>query len=114
MLEWCERTSRALCGERRPMFVGVRDDGAVRRVYFGADGQPYEGVRKTALTENNEHWLLYNPYGEPGTGYVEWFALERRVAERWIEHTLQAEDYIDVRSTSAREDWPASWRVIVG
>ncbi len=114
MLEWCERTSRSLCGERRAMFVGVRPDGAVRRIYFAPAEQSFEGTRKTALTDTNEHWLLYNPYGEPGSGYVEWFALDRKVAERWLEHVLQVEDFIDVRSPTARNEWPASWRVIVG
>ena len=113
MLEWSESHSKTLCGNRRAMFVGLRPDGGVRRVYFAPSGETYEGQRKTALAESHQAWFLYNPSAETGTGYIEWFNLDRAVAERWLAKKLESEDFLDVRSTSSRKDWPSSWRVLI-
>lgn len=113
MLEWAETLGKSLCGERRGLFVGLRPDGAVRRIYFAAGSESFEGERKNALAETHPHWFLYTPHGEPGTGYLEWFELDRRVAERWLAHRLQNEDFLDVRGPASRAEWPVSWRVLI-
>lgn len=114
LLEWAETMGLTLCGDRRAMFVGLRPDGAVRRVYFAPNGESFEGGRKSALAETHAHWFLYTPHAEPGSGYLEWFALDRRVAERWLQRKLDPEDFLDVRGTGSRDDWPLTWRVILG
>jgi hypothetical protein len=113
LLEWAEKQGRVLCGARRSMFVGVRPDGAVRRVYFAPQGESFEGNRKTTLAESHAHWFLYLPHAEPGSGYLEWFNLERAVAERWLELRLEAGDFLDVRAPGSREEWPVTWRVLL-
>ncbi len=113
MLEWAETLSKSLCGERRAMFVGLRADGAVRRVYFAVGDETYEGERKNALAESHANWFLFTPHGETGSGYLEWFELDRRIAERWVGRKLVPEDFLDVRGTGARADWPTSWRVMI-
>ena len=114
LLEWSEKLSLQLCGDRRALFVGLRDDGAVRRVYFAPNGESFEGERKNKLVESHMAWFLYTPHAEIGTGYLEWFSLDRRVAERWLDMALAPEDYIDVRSSGSKEGWPPTWRVIIG
>ncbi len=113
LLEWAENTGRTLCGDRRAMFVGVRPDTAVRRIYFAPALESFEGERKSALAESHAHWFLYTPHPEAGTGYLEWFALERKIAERWLQHKLEPEDFIDVRGPGTRNEWPATWRVLI-
>jgi hypothetical protein len=113
MLEWAENLSRSLCGDRRALFVGLRADGAVRRVYFASGDESFEGDRKTRLAQSHPGWLLFLPHGEAGTGYVEWFGLDAKVAERWMAHRLDAADYVDVRGRSERTEWPTTWRVLV-
>lgn len=114
MLEWAEQQSKLFCGNRRSMFVGLRPDGGVRRVYFAPSGETFEGQRKTALAESHQAWFLYNPSAETGTGYVEWFNLDKAVAERWLVRKVEADDLADVRGTSPRKEWPSSWRVLIG
>jgi hypothetical protein len=114
LLEWSEKLARNLCGERRALFVGLRPDGAVRRVYFAPAGDTFEGERKNNLAESHPSWFLYTPHPEPGAGYVEWFALERNIVERWLGVSLEADDFVDVRAAGKREDWPKTWRVWVG
>lgn len=113
MLEWAEGLSKNLCGERRSLFVGLRPDGAVRRVYFAVGDESFEGERKNALAESHGKWFLYTPHAEPGTGYLEWLELDRRIAERWLAARLGPEDFLDVRASGSRPDWPTSWRVLI-
>lgn len=113
LLSWAEAFSRDLCGNRCSFFVGLRSDGTLRRVYLAAPGQQFDGARKARLAESYGAWFLYSPYEAPGAGYVEWLALPREVAERWLKRPLEAADFLDVRTTTARDGWPDSWRVIV-
>jgi len=103
--DWAVSTSRALCG---------RDDASLRRIYFPRPGRAFSGDRKNAMAEAHPVWLLYAPYEEPGSAYLEWFNLDRSIVERWLEGKLGPEDFLDVRNTESREDWPPTWRVIVG
>lgn len=112
MLGWAEGLSRQLCGDRRATFVGLRDDGAVRRMYFAPAGEGFEGPRKVSLAETHARWFLYQPAAEVGGGYLEWFGLPQPVAERWLGQTLGRDDFVDVRADGARA-WPDAWRVVV-
>ena len=113
LLEWAETFSRKLAGSRNSVFVGMRDDASIRRIYMARAGTSFDGDRKSTLVEAHPRWLLYTPYDEAGTGYLEWFALPQSVAERWIGRPLEMADFLDVRSSSTRNDWPETWRVIV-
>ncbi|MBW2254260.1 MAG: hypothetical protein JRI25_06630 [Deltaproteobacteria bacterium] len=112
--DWAVSTSRALCGRRTGFFIGMRDDASLRRIYFPRPGRAFSGDRKNAMAEAHPVWLLYAPYEEPGSAYLEWFNLDRSIVERWLEGKLGPEDFLDVRNTESREDWPPTWRVIVG
>lgn len=118
LLDWAETFGRGLCGARCSFFIGLREDGTVRRVYLAPPGDRLDGSKKAALAETYRAWFLYSPFEAPGTGYVEWLSLPRELAERWLQRPLEASDFLDVRSTPAtaaeREAWPDSWRVIVG
>ncbi len=114
LFDWAEATSRDLTGSRRAFFVGLRDDGSPRRLYFAKSGTPFDGDRKVKLAETHSRWFLYSPYDDSGTGYLEWLDLPRGVAEVWLKRKLEATDFLDVRSTSARDGWPDNWRVIIG
>ncbi len=96
------------------MFVGLRPDGSVRRMYWTPDGQSWNAEQKRALTDAHPGWLLYAPHEEPGTGYIEWSQVEQHVLERWLDRRFEVIDFQDVRTTSARDRWPESWQVIVG
>jgi hypothetical protein len=111
--DWAERLGRSLCGEPIAFFVGLRDDGSPRRIYFAGAGSPIDGPAKAALAEAYQSWFLYLPHDE-GSAYLEWLGLEQAVAERWLGKRLDASDFLDVRQTGTREGWPDSWRVIVG
>jgi len=114
LFDWAESFTRSLCGDRRSFFLGLRRDGSVRRIYFSRPGAPFDGDRKSALAESHPVWLLYAPYGEVGSGYLEWFDLERPIAERWLGQPLDDADFMDVRSLGSRDGWPTSWRMIIG
>jgi hypothetical protein len=114
LFDWAETTSRDLTGSRRAFFVGFRDEGSVRRMYFAQSGTPFDGDRKAKLAETHGRWFLYSPYDDAGTGYLEWLDLPQSAVEIWLKRTLEATDFLDVRSTSARDGWPENWRVIVG
>jgi len=113
LLEWSEKLTRNLCGERRALFIGLRPDGAPRRIYLAAAGEHYEGDRKNALTESHPQWFLYTPHGEAGAGYLEWYALDQRIVERWLDHTLEPADFLDVRGPASKNEWPTTWRVLI-
>jgi hypothetical protein len=113
LFDWAETFIRSLSGTRCAFFVGLRADGTIRRIYVSPPDDPFDGERKAKLAEAYTGWFVYAPYEEPGTGYLEWLGLEQAVAERWLAARLGADDYFDVRSTSAREGWPESWRVII-
>lgn len=114
LFDWAESVTRELAGERRSFFVGLREDGSPRRIYFARPEEPFDGDRKTQLAESHPIWFLYSPYDDPGAGYLEWFNLPQGVAERWMKRKLEPADFIDVRSTGTRDGWAESWRVIVG
>ena len=114
LLDWAEAMSRDVVGSRRAFFIGFRDDGSPRRVYFASKGTPFDGERKERLAETHGRWFLYNPYDDAGTGYLEWLEMPRSAAETWLKRKLETTDFLDVRSTSAREGWPENWRVIIG
>lgn len=112
LLGWAEGLSRQLNGDLRGTFVGLRDNGAVRRVYFAPAGEAFEGPRKVSLAETYPRWFLYQPGADVGSGYLEWFGVQRPVAERWLGQLLGRDDFVDVRADGARE-WPDAWRVRV-
>lgn len=114
LFDFAEALSRQLAGGRRSMFIGLRADGTTRRVYFGKLDEAFDGEKKNALVGSHPVWFLYQPYDEPGSGYLEWYAMDRTVVERWIGAKLRADDFVDVRASSNRDDWPTAWRVIFG
>lgn len=112
MVDWAQGFVRSLCGQRVSLFVGLRADGTVRRVYCARPGADFAPERRDAMTEAHPVWLLYAPYDDPDTAYLEWFGLDREVAEQWL-GPLERDDFVDVRGTEPRDDWPSTWRVIV-
>jgi hypothetical protein len=111
--DWAEKYVLTLAGHRTAYFVGMREDGTIRRVYVAPQGDPFDGATKAQLAEAHPKWFLYVPYDEDGSAYIEWLGLERRTVERWLGRRLEAIDFMDVRTTGTREDWPESWRVII-
>ncbi|MBT3223269.1 MAG: hypothetical protein HN348_29705 [Proteobacteria bacterium] len=114
VFDWAETLSRDLCGERCSFFIGIREDGSVRRLYFARGDVSFSGDRKSALAESHPVWFFYSPHDDLGAGYLEWFNLPRSLVERWLKRRLEAHDFIDVRATGAREEWPENWRVLIG
>mgnify|MGYP001359797592 CR=1 FL=1 len=114
MFDWVQGLSRSLCGTRTSLFIGIRKDGSMRRIYFARPTKGFDGDQKSTLAESHPAWLLYQPYEELGSGYLEWFGLDRKIAERWLSDNLTEADFLDVRSKDSRDDWPSAWRVIVG
>ena len=114
LFDFAESFSRQLAGGRRSLFIGLRHDGSTRRVYFGKRGEAFDGEKKNQLVATHPVWFLYQPHDEPGSGYLEWYGLDRTVAERWLGGTLRPEDFVDVRASGNRDTWPDAWRVIVG
>jgi hypothetical protein len=114
VFDWAEQFGDRMCGGVRSFFVGVRPDGAVRRVYFERSARPFDSQRKRALADAHTHWFLFQTHGERGAGYVEWFELEQGVIQRWLGGDLESEDLDDVRGSGALHAWPACWRVILG
>ena len=113
LFDWAETLSRGLCGSRTSYFVGLRDDASVRRIYFASDGMQFDGEQKTQLAATYTRWFLYTPYEDPGTGCLEWYGLERATAERWLARAFEPVDFLDVRATGTRDEWPTNWRVVV-
>ena len=113
LFEWAEGLSKDLCGDSRCFFLGLRNDGSVRRIYFARPQAPFSDDRKRVLADGHLQWFLYHPHGDKGPGYVEWYDLELPVAERWIKRRLERTDYEDVRGGGALHAWPSSWRVIL-
>jgi hypothetical protein len=114
LFDWAEAYSRDMCGERRAFFIGIREDGSPRRVYFARQDDQFDGERKAALAESHPVWILFGPADDRGSGYLEWYGLEKDVAERWVKRPFEATDFIDVRASGGRDGWPTSWRVLVG
>jgi len=111
--DWASTWIMALAGRRCGFFVGLRDDGSVRRVYVAHPDRPLGGEDKQALAEQYDSWFFYLPHDDAGGAYVEWLALPREVAEVWLARSLDATDFIDVRSTGARDGFPESWRFLI-
>lgn len=114
LLEWAEQFSRDLYNQRIGFFIGMREDGSIRRIYFNVPGSGFEGDRKAKLVAGYRRWFLYEPHLEPGHGYLEWLGLSQSQAEVWLKRRLDLVDFLDVRSTTARNGWPSDWRVLVG
>ena len=113
MFDWSESFARSLCGSRCGFFLAVRDEGTPRRIYFSAPASPgVEAEQKAKLAQMYPRWFLYAPGDDPGTGYLEWFGLDREVAERWVGRSFEATDFLDVRTTASCE-WPPQWRVSI-
>jgi hypothetical protein len=114
LFERAEAFSRLLTGGRTSIFIGLRTDGTLRRIYLTRPGESFDGEAKTQLVEAHASWALYVPHAEPGSGYLEWFELDRRAVERWLGERLEEADFIDVRARGQRDEWPRSWRVLFG
>jgi hypothetical protein len=112
--DWATSWVQRLCGRTCGFFVGFREDGSVRRVYLAHPERELSGDEKQALVQRYTSWFLFHPYDDREGGYLEWFALPQSQVETWLGRSLDATDFIDVRETGSREDWPESWRVIVG
>lgn len=112
LLDWAEQFSLQISGARRAFFVGLREDGSVRRLYSSKPHEVYDGERKHTMARSHSVWFLYVPHDEKGSGYVEWYELDPGIVERWTARPLSPEDFADVRGGSAREGWPSSWRVL--
>lgn len=112
MLEWATRFVVGLATERCAFFVGLRDDGTVRRVYVAPPGTGFDAGQQESLKESHTRWLLYMPYEESQSGYLEWLNLDQKIAAQWLQRRLQSSDFQDVRGGGDRERWPESWRVI--
>lgn len=111
--DWATRFSISLCGRRSAFFVGLREDGSVRRIYFAPRGEEFDGAQKVQLAEAHPRWLLFQPYDEDNSAYLEWLGVDRPTMECWLGRRLEPGDFMDVRSTGTRDDWPDAWRVIV-
>lgn len=109
---WARRWVQGLCGRTCGVFIGLREDGSVRRVYLAHPERELSGEEKQALVSRYNHWFLYHPY-EDGGAYLEWFSLSQRWPETWLQRALEADDFLDGDSGGRREGWPESWRVIV-
>lgn len=113
MHEWARRFIIDLAGAPCAFFLALRDNGTVRRVYVAQPEQPFTPEQKASLADTHPRWLLYSPYIEEGSAYLEWLGVDRALAERWLGRRLGVEDFLDVRATGNREGWPDSWRVII-
>lgn len=113
LCDWAEKLSVSLCGSRCALFVALREDGTPRRIYFAAPGEGFDGPSKASLAESHPSWLLYQPYEEDGSAYLEWLGLRQEVVERWLGRRLELADFLDVRSTGSRDVWPDAWRVLL-
>lgn len=109
---WARDWAQGLCGRTCGVFVGLREDGSVRRVYLAHPDRELSGDEKQELVARYNHWFLYHPY-EGGGAYLEWFALSQRWPETWLGRALEPADFRDGDTGEARAGWPESWRVIV-
>ena len=111
--DWASKWSLQLAGQRVAIFIGLRPDGTIRRVYVSPPNRPISGEQKALLGQEYTSWLIYLPYEQDGAAYIEWLALPQPVIERWLGRVFEPADFIDVRTTGSRDGWPDSWRVIV-
>ena len=112
--EFLAAISLRMTGKRTGLFIGFRDDGSVRRVYFSLPGRGLSGRRKERLVEAYDMWLLYSPFSDAPGSYVEWLGVDKGVMERWLEAPIGPGDLVDVRGSRDLDAWPKTWRVIVG
>lgn len=113
LFEWAENLTRDLCGDSRCFFIGLRPEGAARRIYFARAGAPFSAERKRVLVDGHLSWFLFHPVEHRSPGYVEWYDLDAPVVERWTRQTLAPSDFDDVRGSGSLHAWPTSWRVIL-
>ena len=73
--DWAAQFAQQLTGAPCGFFVGLRDDGSVRRVYLAHPDRPLDGEQKQLLAQRHPSWFLYFPYPEEGRGYLEWLGL---------------------------------------
>lgn len=114
LLDWAEASSRAWTGARVEFFVALREDGSLRRIYFGTPNAPWDGEQKTSMAQASPRWFLYLPDEEPGRGYLEWSALPVAVVRTWLDRAVQAADLADVGGGAPLDHWPEGWRVVLG
>ncbi len=114
LFDWAEQHVRELSGERVGMFVGLREDGSIRRVYFAQPQHPWDGDQKTSMAQAHARWFMYLPEEEPGRGYLEWRALPVAAARRWLGRPVMTTDLQDVSGGEPLDHWPETWRVVVG
>lgn len=114
MHDWARDLARRLAGRRVSLFIGLRADGTVRRVYAARPGESFDFERKAAMTEAHQSWLLYRPHEDPDAAYLEWLDLDQKVAEGWLGGSFGEQDFVDVRGHESKAGWPTSWRVITG
>ncbi|MCA9492429.1 MAG: hypothetical protein KC621_20995, partial [Myxococcales bacterium] len=108
---WAERISAGFCGAPTAFFIGLREDGSPRRIYFTAPGVPFDAAQKTSLADAHTRWLLYLPH-EDGT-YLEWLGVDAALAARWLGRALQPADLRELDGSGARDEWPDAWRVLL-
>ncbi|MCB9687296.1 MAG: hypothetical protein H6738_14175 [Alphaproteobacteria bacterium] len=109
--DWAERVSAGFCGAPTAFFVGLREDGSPRRIYFAAPGVPFDAAQKTSLADAHSRWLLYLPHDD-GT-YLEWLGVDASLAARWLGRALDPDDLRELDGAGAREEWPDAWRVLL-
>lgn len=114
LADWALDFTRNLTGKRLPFFVGLRDDGTVRRVYLSPPSQAFDAARKTTLAESYSGWILFAPYDDGPELYLEWLGLQQDRAEVWLGRPLTDDDLQPTDGSAPLSAWPTAWRVIVG
>ncbi len=97
------------CGGPRAFFVGLREDGAPRRIYFAGE-EGFDAEQKERLVQGHPRWFLYLPHAD-GI-YLEWLDLDARTFAQWLGEPLGDDALADTTSTGARGSFPTAWRVI--
>ena len=92
-------------------FIGLREDGSIRRVYVSHGSLGFESMARQQLIDSYPRWFLYEPQVELECATVEWMGLSAECAERWLGEPLDGGDFQDVRHEGSLQGWPESWRV---
>ena len=111
ILKWSEGFIGRLSGSRTSFFIGLREDGSIRRVYVSHGSLGFESMARQQLIDSYPRWFLYEPQVELECATVEWMGLSAECAERWLGEPLDGGDFQDVRHEGSLQGWPESWRV---
>ena len=114
LARWAEGLSRHLTGGRAAFFVGFREDGSMRRIYWMPRSQTLDSDKKATLAEAYKHWFLYSPYVDSTETYLEWLDLDAKHVETWLDGPMDADQLAHVAGGDSLDEWPRGWRVIVG